>query len=155
MQDQTDNPGVVIFPPLLMGLALLVVGALHWFWPLPISMRLVALAIGIVLGLMGVGLMAWGRRTLVKGGTNESPLKPTTAIITTGPFRFTRNPLYIGVITLLLGFSLAIGTWWGFVVIVPVFFILHYGIILREERYLERKFGESYIKYKSTVRRYL
>jgi protein-S-isoprenylcysteine O-methyltransferase Ste14 len=155
MQDQPDSPGVAIFPPLLMGLALLAVGVLHWLWPLPISTRPVALAFGIVLSILGVGLAAWGHRTLVKGGTNVSPLKPTTAIVIAGPFRFTRNPLYAGVMTLLLGLSLAIGTWWGFVVIVPVLFILHHGVILREERYLERKFGESYVRYKSMVRRYL
>jgi hypothetical protein len=115
MQDQPDSPGVVIFPPLLMGLALLAVGTLHWLWPLPISTRPVALAFGIVLGILGVGLAAWGHRTLVKGGTNVSPLKPTTAIVIAGPFRFTRNPLYVGVMTLLLGLSLAMGAWWGFV----------------------------------------
>lgn len=155
MQDQRDSPGVVILPPLLIVLALLVVGALHWLWPLPISTRPVAVAVGIVLSVLGIGLAEWGRRTLVNGGTNVSPLKPTTAIVFAGPFRFTRNPLYVGVMSLFLGLSLAIGTWWGFFVIVPVFFMLHHGVILREERYLERKFGESYVNYKSTVRRYL
>jgi protein-S-isoprenylcysteine O-methyltransferase Ste14 len=148
MQGPPDSSGVIVFPPLLMGLALLIVGVLHWLWPLPVSvsMRPVTFVFGIVIGIMGAGLMAWGHRTLVKGGTNVSPLKPTTVIITTGPFRFTRNPLYVGAMILLLAFSLAIGTLWGLTVIVPVFFILHYGIILREERYLERKFGKSYIK---------
>jgi protein-S-isoprenylcysteine O-methyltransferase Ste14 len=155
MQDPSDRPGVAIFPPLLMGLALVVVAALQWLWPLPISVRPVALAIGIFMCILGVGLAAWGRITLVKGGTNVSPLKPTTAIVTAGPFRFTRNPLYVGVLTLLLGLSLALGTWWGLIVIVPLLLILHHGVVLREEAYLERKFGESYLKYKSEVRRYL
>jgi protein-S-isoprenylcysteine O-methyltransferase Ste14 len=115
----------------------------------------VALAIGIFMCILGVGLAAWGRITLVKGGTNVSPLKPTTAIVTAGPFRFTRNPLYVGVMTLLLGLSLALGTWWGLIVIVPLLLILHHGVVLREEAYLERKFGESYLKYQSEVRRYL
>ena len=57
--------------------------------------------------------------------------------------------------TLLVGVSLGIGTWWGFVVLIPLVFALHNGVVLREERYLEQKFGESYLKYKASVRRYL
>jgi protein-S-isoprenylcysteine O-methyltransferase Ste14 len=91
----------------------------------------------------------------VKSGTNVNPLKPTTAIVTGGPFRFTRNPLHIGVMNLLVGLSLLIGTWWGLVVLIPVFLILHSGVVLRKEAYLERKFGDSYHSYKSAVRRYL
>jgi protein-S-isoprenylcysteine O-methyltransferase Ste14 len=155
MGNQADRPGVVILPPLLMLIALLVVIVLHWLWPLRTGRRLLAVAVGIILGALGIGSMAWGRITLVKGGTNVSPLKPVTGIITDGPYRFTRNPLYIGVMSLFIGLSLIIGTWWGFVVFIPVFLILHYGVILREERYLEQKFGDSYLKYKGMVRRYL
>jgi len=57
--------------------------------------------------------------------------------------------------SLFIGVSLMVGTWWGFIVLVPVFLILHYGVILCEERYLEQKFGDSYLKYKRMVRRYL
>jgi protein-S-isoprenylcysteine O-methyltransferase Ste14 len=155
MLDQPDKPRIAIFPPLLMALGFLTTVGLHWLWPLPIPSKSVAFWIGVVVSVLGVGLAAWGRITLVKGGTNVSPLKPTTAIVLAGPYRFTRNPLYMGGMTLLLGLSLAIGTWWGFVVIVPVFYILHHCVILREEQYLERKFGDSYVRYRSAVRRYL
>lgn len=94
-----------------------------------------------------------GQITLVRAGTNVSPLKPTTAIVRS--FRFTRNPLYVGGTALLFGVSLLIGTWWGLIVLVPATLMLHYGVVLREERYLEQKFGESYVKFKSSVRRYL
>jgi protein-S-isoprenylcysteine O-methyltransferase Ste14 len=96
-----------------------------------------------------------GQITLVRAGTNVSPLKPTTAIVTGGSFRFTRNPLYVGGTALLFGVSLLIGTWWGLIVLVPATLMLHYGVVLREERYLEQKFGESYVEFKSSVRRYL
>jgi protein-S-isoprenylcysteine O-methyltransferase Ste14 len=63
--------------------------------------------------------------------------------------------LYVGAMTLLIGLTLVVGTWWGFVVLVPLLLSLHYGVVLREERYLEQKFGESYLRYKSIVRRYI
>src|SRR5262245_43931766 len=120
MPDQPDRSGVAIFPPLLLLLALLALLALHFLLPFPISHRPVARFAGIVVGVLGIGTIVWGRNTMVKGGTNVNPLKPTTAIVTSGPFRFTRNPLYVGGMTFLLGLSLLIGTWWGFVVLIPL-----------------------------------
>ena len=114
-----------------------------------------AVAFGAVLCLCGIGIAAWGRGLLVKGDTNVNPYKPTISIITGGPYRFTRNPLYVGLQSLLVGLSLLVGTWWGVIFLVPVFLVLHYGVVLREEAYLERKFGQAYLTYKSTVRRWL
>ena len=88
-------------------------------------------------------------------GTNISPLRPTTSVVTTGPFRFSRNPLYVALTLLYLGLTLAFNTWWGIVVLIPLLIIMHYGVVLREERYLEQKFGETYRQYRSQVRRYL
>ncbi len=155
MEEQLDRPGVVIFPPLIIGLALFFAIALHWLWPLPISVRPVSLVLGAILSILGVGSAAWGRRIMVQAGTNVSPFKPSTAIVTDGPFRFSRNPLYVGITSLFIGLSLLIGTWWGFILMVPAALILHYGVILREERYLKQKFGDIYLAYKSEVRRYL
>jgi protein-S-isoprenylcysteine O-methyltransferase Ste14 len=93
MEDPLDRPGVLIFPPLIMGLALLSAMALHWLWPLPISVGPVALVAGTLLSIFGVGSAAWGRKIMVQGGTNVSPMKPSTAIVTEGPFRFSHNPL--------------------------------------------------------------
>jgi protein-S-isoprenylcysteine O-methyltransferase Ste14 len=155
MESQPDRPGVVILPPLLMLLALVLALALHHFWPLDIGARGLTISLGAVLCVLGIGSMAWGRVTLMRGGTNVDPRKPTTAIVTGGPFRFTRNPLYVGVMSLLVGITLLVGTWWGIIVLVPAFLILHYGVVLREEAYLERKFGDSYRSYKAAVRRYL
>src|ERR1044071_3862938 len=114
-----------------------------------------AVAFGAVLCLCGIGIAAWGRGLLVKGGTNVNPYKPTTSIVTGGPYRFTRNPLYVGVQSLLLRLLPLFWPWWGVVFLVPVFLVLHYGVVLREEAYLERKFGQAYLTYKGTVRRWL
>ncbi len=155
MQDQLDRPGVVIFPPLIIGLAFLVVIALQWLFPLQISVRPLSLVLGTVLSILGIGTAVWGRKIMVQAGTNVSPFKPSTVIVMEGPFRFTRNPLYVGITGLFIGLSLLIGTWWGFILLVPALLTLHYGVILREERYLEQKFGDSYLTYRNRVRRYL
>jgi protein-S-isoprenylcysteine O-methyltransferase Ste14 len=105
--------------------------------------------------VFAVAIAIWGRRTMQAAGTNMSPLRPTTAVVTTGPFRFSRNPLYLALTLLYFGLTLAFNTWWGIVVLIPLLIIMHRGVVLREERYLEQKFGETYRKYRSTVRRYL
>ena len=155
MEEQRDRAGVIFPPPAVALLALIAAIAFDHFWPLPIAPRSVAVVLGTLFSLFGVGIAAWGRALLVRGGTNVNPYKPTTAIIRSGPYRFTRNPLYVGLQSLLVGLSLLIGTWWGIVLLVPTFLILHYGVVRREEAYLQRKFGQEYLSYKSQVRRWL
>ena len=113
MATSADNPGVVVLPPLLYGSALVVVLALRWFWPMPIFGHAVALWSGLALIVFAVAIAIWGRRTMHAAGTNISPLRPTTAVVTTGPFRFSRNPLYLALTILYLGLTLAFNTWWG------------------------------------------
>ena len=155
MATSADNPGVVVLPPLLYAFALVVVFALCWFWPTPIFDHGVALWPGIALIVLAVAIATWGKRNMQAAGTNVNPMQPTTAVVTTGPFRFSRNPLYVALTLFYLGLTLAFNMWWGIVVLIPLLIIMHYGVILREERYLEHKFGETYRQYRSTVRRYL
>jgi protein-S-isoprenylcysteine O-methyltransferase Ste14 len=88
-------------------------------------------------------------------GTNINPALPATTIVTSGPFRYSRNPLYCALTLLYLGLTLAVNTWWGVVLLFPLLIVMHTGVVLREERYLERKFGEPYRQYRSRVRRYM
>ena len=155
MDQQPDRAGVVFPPPLIALLALGAAAGLHYLWPLPIAARSLSLTLGVALCVFGVGIAGWGRATLARSGTNVNPYKPTTSIVTAGPYRFTRNPLYVGLQSLFLGLSFLIGTWWGLVLVVPAFLILHYGVVLREEAYLERKFGHAYLAYRRKVRRWL
>ncbi len=155
MQEQRDRAGVIFPPPAIALLALIAAIALNRFWPLPFTPRVLAIVLGVVFCVSGVGIAAWGRVTLVKSGTNVNPYKPTTSIVSDGPYRFTRNPLYVGLQCLLVGLSLLAGTWWGLVLLALAFLILHYGVVLQEEAYLERKFGQAYLSYKSKVRRWL
>ena len=155
MATAADNAGVVVLPPLLYGVAFVAVLALRWFWPLPILGHAIAFWSGIALAMIAVAIAVWGSRTMRMAGTNVNPSLPTTVVVTSGPFRFSRNPLYVALTLFYLGLTLALDTWWGIVVLVPLLTILHYGVVLREERYLEQKFGEAYRQYRSSVRRYL
>jgi protein-S-isoprenylcysteine O-methyltransferase Ste14 len=149
-----DNPGVLVFPPLLYGGAFVLVLILRVVWPMPI---LAAAAVwpGLAIVVVGLAIMATGRRAMMAAGTNVNPTRPATTVVSSGPFRFTRNPLYVGVTLIFSGLTLAFNTWWGFIVLAPVLATMHFGVVRREERYLERKFGEPYRQYRSRVRRYL
>jgi protein-S-isoprenylcysteine O-methyltransferase Ste14 len=148
-----DNPGVITRPPFIYLGAFLLVLACHWIVPL----RIVDGApwAGLALLVIGVATAIWGRRTMRAAGTNINPSQPATTIVTSGPFRFSRNPLYVSLMLVYLGLSLAVNTWWGVVMLVPLLIVMHVGVVLREERYLDRKFGESYRQYRVRVRRYL
>jgi protein-S-isoprenylcysteine O-methyltransferase Ste14 len=150
-----DNPGVVARPPLLYAGTFVVVLVLRWFWPMPILGHGITLWPGLALVVLGVAIIVPGRRALQAAGTNVNPALPTTTIVTSGPFRFSRNPLYVGLTLVYFGLTLAFNTWWGLVVLVPLLIIMHTGVVLREERYLEQKFGETYRQYCSRVRRYV
>ena len=150
-----DNAGVIARPPLLYAAALVIVLALRWFWPMPMLGNAIALWAGVSLLVLGVAIAIAGRRALQAAATNVDPMRPTMAIVTSGPYRFSRNPLYVALTLLFLGLTLAFNTLWGFVVLVPLLITMHCGVVLREERYLERKFGDAYRRYRSRVRRYL
>ena len=155
MAGDSDSPGVVVLPPLLYGGAFIAALLLRWIRPLPMVPAWAALWPGIVLALLGMGILVVGRRAMESVGTNVNPMLPTTAIVTSGLFRFTRNPLYVGMTIFYVGLTLALNTWWGVILLAPVLVVMHSGVILREERYLERKFGDAYREYRAKVRRYL
>ena len=155
MDRSADNPGVIALPPLLYGGAFIVVLVLRWFWPMRIVADSGLLWAGLGLVAIGVALASWGRRTMKAAGTNINPSLPATALVASGPFRYSRNPLYVALTIVFLGLTLAVNTWWGVVVLIPLLAIMHRGVVRREERYLEQKFGESYRQYRSKVRRYV
>jgi protein-S-isoprenylcysteine O-methyltransferase Ste14 len=95
------------------------------------------------------------RGAMQVAGTNIDPTLPTTAVVASGPFHFSRNPLYVALTLVYLGLTLLANTQWGLVMLVPLLFVMHRGVVLREERYLEQKFGETYRAYRRKVRRYL
>jgi len=90
-----------------------------------------------------------------RAGTNIRPDQPTLAVVSDGPFRFTRNPLYLALTGLYVGITLLADALWPLLLLVPVLVVLQWGVVAREERYLEAKFGEPYRAYKARVRRWV
>jgi protein-S-isoprenylcysteine O-methyltransferase Ste14 len=154
MNDTRDNPGVIVFPPLLFAGTLVVGLLLHWWMPRPILPHHSLRAVGVLLMVLSIIIASWGRTTMVKGGTNINPKKPSTAIVTEGPFRFSRNPLYGSLTGMYLDITFLINALWPLLLLFPLLVVTHYGIIRREEHYLDAKFGDSYRTYKARVRRW-
>jgi protein-S-isoprenylcysteine O-methyltransferase Ste14 len=141
----------------------------------PPFVHLGALALGFVLEavLPGAGLPAWARwlgaaviaagvglllsfeLALRRAGTDPNPYRPTSALATDGPYRFSRNPGYLGMALTYVGIALAAEAPWALVMLVPTTLVIRYGVIAREERYLEGLFGEEYLRYKRTTRRWI
>jgi protein-S-isoprenylcysteine O-methyltransferase Ste14 len=151
----SDSPEVVVFPPALFGGTLLVGLLLHWLWPIAVLPPLAARLLGVVLLVLGYALARAAEASFKRGGTNIRPDQPTLTILTDGPFRFTRNPLYLAAAGLYAGVALLFNALWPLVLLLPMLAFLDWGVIRREERYLEAKFGDSYRAYRKRVRRWL
>jgi protein-S-isoprenylcysteine O-methyltransferase Ste14 len=93
--------------------------------------------------------------TVRRAGTRVEANKPTTTIVTDGPYRFTRNPIYIGMFLGQAGLAIGFDSLWVLVMLMPFYLVIRYGVIAREEDYLDRKFGAAYRVYKARVRRWL
>lgn len=152
---QADRPRVVLPPPLLYAGALGLVLALRSLWPAPLLAHPAAFWAGATLLGAGIALNFWGAYGMLKAGTPINPYRPVRDIVASGAFRVSRNPLYVGLDLVLLGVVIMLDSFWGVPALVFLLVVMHYGVILREERYLEAKFGEPYRRYRATVRRYL
>ena len=154
-----DTPGVVAPPPLLYAGTLLLGLLLHRFFPAPLLLlpRLPARAAGAVLLVAAGGLAVGAFRTMARARTDVNPYRPTTAIVITGPFRFSRNPIYLSLTLLYLGVTLLLvgAALWPLLLLAPLLAVMRWGVIAREERYLEGKFGDEYRRFRGRVRRWL
>lgn len=152
-----DHPNLVVFPPVIPLATLVIACVLQWLMPLGLIAGLgapVRVGIGAIIALSGLVTTSAGRRALIKHGTNVSPSQPATRLVTDGVFGHTRNPLYVGGSIALCGLALIFNLDWILLLIVPSCVLLHFAVVLREERYLEQKFGDSYLRYKAQVPRY-
>jgi protein-S-isoprenylcysteine O-methyltransferase Ste14 len=156
MADATpDHPDVIVFPPLLFGGALGIGLVLQWVVPCHPLPTTAARLLGAIVLIASVGLGAWGQRAMRRAGTNLNPRQPTLVIVGEGPFRLTRNPLYLSLCGAYVAIALLADALWPLVLLVPVVLVAHFGIVRREERYLEAKFGATYLAYKARTRRWL
>jgi protein-S-isoprenylcysteine O-methyltransferase Ste14 len=111
--------------------------------------------LGAVVIVAGVALMISFELAFKRAGTDANPYRPSSALATDGPYRFSRNPGYLGMAITYIGITLAAAAPWALVMLLPAILVIHYGVIAREERYLERLFGEEYLSYKRTTRRWV
>jgi protein-S-isoprenylcysteine O-methyltransferase Ste14 len=154
--DDNDNPGVIAFPPLILLVSAVISSLLHFFLiQLPIMSYRASLICGIVLVIVAPALALSAVVMMKKAGTNVHPSEPALTIVRGGPYRFTRNPMYLALCLLQVALGFFLNDWITLLFVVPLALIMHYGVILREERYLTVKFGEPYLELKREVRRWI
>jgi protein-S-isoprenylcysteine O-methyltransferase Ste14 len=152
---QQDHASVRIHPPILLFLHIFAAFLLNWLFPLPFVFPEVLVWVGYLLILVGLGLAISASGQFIQAHTTLDPHGSVTEIVTSGPYRFSRNPIYLGFVCLLIGLSFAFRTYWG-VLLSPVLTASLYQLVIKhEEAYLENKFGDMYTSYQSRVRRWL
>jgi protein-S-isoprenylcysteine O-methyltransferase Ste14 len=152
------TPDVITRPPLLYlgGLVLGIV--VDHLLPLRLAWLEAAPArwtLGGVLILMGGAIMAAGIRDFARAATPVPSNQPVRALVTTGIHGWSRNPIYVGMFLLYAGIAVAAHSTWALVLVLPLAVVVRYGVVAREEAYLEQRFGDSYRDYKARVRRWL
>lgn len=117
---------------------------------------------GYAVPLTGVFLIAissafarWAFVAMRRLGTSANPRKESVALSTSGPFAFSRNPIYLAMTGLYIGADALLDSWWPMLFLAPLLWLMHWGVILREERYLLAQFGDAYASYKAAVRRWI
>jgi len=150
-----DAPGVVAFPPLIFAAILALELFCHTIFQVELSPPFKFRVAGSILAIVAGATALSAALTMRRAGTNINPARPALAIVTAGPYRFTRNPMYLALCLLNLGIGLLLCDLIPVLLTLALFLVLHYGVILREERYLEKKFGPVYSSYKARVRRWL
>jgi protein-S-isoprenylcysteine O-methyltransferase Ste14 len=149
------SPGVRVPPPLLYLAGFLAGAALEAVAetpapPLPLAIAIAASGVVVWAVLDGAAM-----REFRRAGTEVAPSRSATALVTTGPYRWSRNPMYVGMAVLYAALAVAFGVLWALVTLAGVLLVIRWSVIAREERYLDRAFGEGYREYRSRVRRWI
>ena len=153
--DASDNTGIKILPPFIfLGFFILAV-ALDLMIGFNLLIWGFQLSAGVLLMSLGAFLMSWSFFRFQNAMTSVDVRKPASDIVTDGPYAYSRNPIYLGMVFVYLGLVILFDLFYGFVLLIPMIYILNTQIIEREESYLSRKFGASYEDYKSHVRRWI
>lgn len=152
-----DTAGVIAPPPLLAGGAVVAGLVLERYVPIG-ALAAEPFAVRLALALAAIGVSAGVALSAVRGffraGIHVEPWRPTTALVTDGIYAHTRNPMYLALGLSQVGLGLLLGSEWILITTVAFAGVIHFGVVLREERYLERKFGEPYRRYRESVPRY-
>ena len=158
MPSSPDHSEVIVFPPVIPVTGFLLGIALEWLMPLgPAvtgSLRIIARSLGGVVFLFGVAGFVWMIVTMKRARTPIHNARTPTMLVESGPFRFTRNPMYVFGSIWYAGLALLLVQPWSLALLAAVVVTTHHGVVLKEEEYLERRFGDGYRRYKARVPRY-
>jgi len=154
-----DHPGVIARPPRIAYLLLGIGAILERLSPWPLlptgSMAVSRYGLGAGLAVIGLIVMTHALRAFRKAGTNVETPKPATTLVTDGIYARSRNPMYVSLLLLFAAIAVFANSAWFALLLVIYLVMLRFGVVAREERYLERKFGETYDAYRAHVRRWL
>ena len=154
-EGMSDNPGVIAFPPALYAGALLSGLVLSFVFPIDFLPRSLALVLGVLTTICAGAIAISAFRAMNRASTAVNPSQPTTTIVSDGVFKLSRNPIYLSLTLLYMGIALLFNALWAVLLLLPLLVIVQIGVVQREESYLERKFGDEYLRYKTRVRRWV
>ena len=152
---EADHAGVAFHPPLALAACLVVSVFARWLFPLAFLPGRWSATAGPIVTALSFALFFWAIATMRRGGASIPTNEPTTAIVVSAPYSFSRNPIYLSMLLLLVGVALWANSVWFLAGAAVCAALLSWGVISREERYLERKFGAPYASYKERVRRWI
>jgi protein-S-isoprenylcysteine O-methyltransferase Ste14 len=155
MNQKAEHAQIVINPFLIyIALALLAV-LLQKYMPLPFLSPPNARIAGLIIMVFNILIGLPAVRSMFLAKTSPNPHRPATTLVSSGPYRFSRNPMYIGLTLLYAGLTIFFQIPWGVLLIPAVIWLTTRWVIIPEEKYLEQKFGTEYLNYKSSVRRWI
>jgi len=152
--EDPDSPRVIIHPPVIYGAGFIIGYALDFWWGWSFGVG-EATGLGWLLVIGGLALALWGIWHFRRAGTSVPTHRPATALVVEGPYRVTRNPVYMALNAIYLGLCALLDAPAALLMLLGILPLMHYGVVLREERYLEAKFGEDYRQFKQATKRYL
>ncbi len=147
------GPGVRLPPPVMVAGVMGVAWVLDRIWTIQIGPPLVGLGGSVI--FLAIALIGWALLVMVKAGNDPRPDKPDAALVEAGPFRWSRNPIYLGFLLASAGLALIWGTLWGWVGVAVLHGLLDRLVIAKEEAYLATRFGAAYAAYQARVRRWM
>ncbi len=143
---------------LIFGVPFVIALILQWFFPLSLPRGFFTFAfivVGTIILLIGIVLVVLARREFARYNQPTDPGQPTLKMVTTGVFSFSRNPLYLGGICMIIGAALVVNLPWGLILLLPALIVGHFVLIVPEEKYLAAKFGDEYRSYTTLVGRWI
>jgi len=151
---QIEKVNVVAKPPAIYAVSILSGILLQIIWPLTITSFLWVRVLGLIMIGLAVALSIWADQEFKQHDTAVNPDQLPTSLVMSGPYRLSRNPMYVGLTLFQLGLALSLNSLWLVLTMIPTLLVMSYGVIDREEHFMAAKFGQNYSEYKNRVRRW-